>query len=194
MSPRAPVVSDLRTHCLNPTPWMHVPLCLPLQATQGAGRGRVCGPPSHGGRTQGLPATSTRSPTLHLHLRLILVPPGTPLGGLALCPRFSLSLTHTRPFFLSNSLFSASQVYVRPFMEAFPKAKLYVAPGQFSWPLDLPFGCKIDGVLTDDFQAPFRKEVDYTGWSFKPFVGSISEVAFFHRASKTLLVRRRSQG
>jgi hypothetical protein len=81
---------------------------------------------------------------------------------------------------------------MRPFTQAFPKAKVYVAPGQFSWPLDLPLDFRVDGVLTEDTRAtaPFRDEIDFTGWFFKPFAGSISEVAFFHKPSKTLLVRQ----
>lgn len=80
------------------------------------------------------------------------------------------------------------KVYMRPFVSHFPKAKVYVAPGQYSFPLDLPLGFRVDGVLTNDFKAPFRDEVDFLGWFYKPFAGSISEVAFFHKASGTLLV------
>ena len=64
------------------------------------------------------------------------------------------------------------------FVAKFPKAKVYVAPGQFSWPVDLPLGFRVDGVLTDENKGklPFTDEIDYTGWFFKPFTGSISEV------------------
>ena len=82
------------------------------------------------------------------------------------------------------------KVYMGSFVAQFPKAKVYVAPGQFSWPLDLPLGFRVDGILTDENKAmmPFIGEIDYTGWFFRPFTGSISEVAFFHKKSKTLLV------
>jgi hypothetical protein len=48
----------------------------------------------------------------------------------------------------------------------------------------------VDGVLTEENKnkVPFRDEIDYTGWFFKPFAGSISEVAFFHKTSKSLIV------
>lgn len=82
------------------------------------------------------------------------------------------------------------KVYMASFVAQFPKAKVYVAPGQFSWPLDLPLGFRVDGILTDENKKmmPFKDEIDYTGWFFRPFTGSISEVAFFHKKSKTLLV------
>ena len=82
------------------------------------------------------------------------------------------------------------KTYMSSFVKQFPQAKAYVAPGQFSWPVDLPLGYKVDGILTDENKAtmPFRDEIDYTGWFYRPFTGSISEVAFFHKKSKTLLV------
>lgn len=80
--------------------------------------------------------------------------------------------------------------YMAAFVRQFPAAKVYVAPGQYSWPIELPLGFRVDGVLSDENRVaiPFTDEVDYTGWFFKPFAGSISEVAFFHKASRTLLV------
>lgn len=82
------------------------------------------------------------------------------------------------------------KVYMAKFVKQFPQAKVYVAPGQFSWPIDLPLGFKVDGILTEENKkdVPFAKEIDYTGWFYRPFTGSISEVAFFHKKSKTLLV------
>jgi len=82
------------------------------------------------------------------------------------------------------------KVYMARFASLFPKAKIYVAPGQFSWPVDIPLGFRVDGVLTEENKKsmPFIDEIDYTGWIFRPFTGSISEVAFFHRKSRTLLV------
>lgn len=80
--------------------------------------------------------------------------------------------------------------YMAAFVGKFPRAKVYVAPGQYTWPVDLPLGFRVDGVLSDENKAsvPFADEIDFTGWFFKPFAGSISEVAFFHKKSKTLLV------
>ncbi len=80
--------------------------------------------------------------------------------------------------------------YMAAFVRKFPRARVYVAPGQFSWPVDLPLGFRVDAVLSDENKAavPFADEIDFTGWFFKPFAGSISEVAFFHKKSRTLLV------
>lgn len=82
------------------------------------------------------------------------------------------------------------KTFMSSFVKKFPDAQVYVAPGQFSWPVDLPLGFRVDGVLTEENKEkiPFRGEIDYTGWFFKPFAGSISEVAFFHKKSKTLIV------
>lgn len=52
-----------------------------------------------------------------------------------------------------------------PFVSAFPKAKVYAAPGQYTWPVALPTGFRVDGYLTNDFKAPFRDEIDFQGTS-----------------------------
>ncbi|CAM9956100.1 unnamed protein product, partial [Choristocarpus tenellus] len=39
------------------------------------------------------------------------------------------------------------KIYVRPFSDCFPKAKVYCCPGQWSWPINLPPRFPIDGTL-----------------------------------------------
>lgn len=41
------------------------------------------------------------------------------------------------------------KVYVKPFSERFPGAKVYVCPGQWSWPINLPPGFRVDGTLCE---------------------------------------------
>jgi hypothetical protein len=87
------------------------------------------------------------------------------------------------------------KVFVGPFARQFPSAQVYVAPGQWSFPLNLPlswlgFPAKRTQVLPDDSrQTPFAEDFDYQ--ILKPFnlgLGPFSEVAFFHRHTHILLV------
>ncbi len=57
------------------------------------------------------------------------------------------------------------KVFVGPFSRKFPRAHVWVAPRQWSWPVDLPlqffgiFGAKI--LRNDDKSAPWVDEIDY---------------------------------
>ena len=53
--------------------------------------------------------------------------------------------------------------YMGGFVEKFPKAKVYVAPGQFSWPVDVPLGFRVDGILENGVKFPFSDELDHHG-------------------------------
>lgn len=56
------------------------------------------------------------------------------------------------------------KVYTGPFVRQFPQAKVYVAPGQYSFPINFGLGFRVDGVLTDDAtNIPFRDEIEFTG-------------------------------
>ncbi|MGL5034079.1 MAG: DUF4336 domain-containing protein, partial [Microcystaceae cyanobacterium] len=87
------------------------------------------------------------------------------------------------------------KAYVGPFSRHFPEAQVYVAPGQWSFPVNLPlswlgFPIKRTHILpTDTQQTPFSSEFDYA--ILGPLdlkLGKFGEVAFFHRRSQTLLV------
>lgn len=39
-------------------------------------------------------------------------------------------------------------MFMKDFTKAFPAASVWVCPGQWSWPINLPLGFRIDGVLT----------------------------------------------
>ncbi len=87
------------------------------------------------------------------------------------------------------------KVFVGPFARRFPKAQVFVAPNQWSFPLNLPLswlGLPTDRthVLPDDSaQTPFTNTFDYA--ILGPIAlgpGRFEEVAFFHKRSRTLLV------
>jgi hypothetical protein len=87
------------------------------------------------------------------------------------------------------------KVFVGPFARCFPSAQVFVAPHQWSFPVNLPlswlgFPSQRTHVLpADSRQAPFADEFDYA--LLGPIslgLGPFAEVAFFHRASQTLLV------
>ncbi|MEO0770256.1 MAG: DUF4336 domain-containing protein [Cyanobacteria bacterium J06649_4] len=84
--------------------------------------------------------------------------------------------------------------FAGPFAQKFKQAQVYVAPNQWSFPLDLPmswlgFPAKRTQVLpADASEAPFYDEFDYAivgpiDLSIKPY----TEVAFFHRQTRSLL-------
>lgn len=87
------------------------------------------------------------------------------------------------------------KVFVGPFARCFPAAQVFVAPHQWSFPLNLPLnwlGFPRDRTHTlpdTPGDAPFGDEFDYA--VLGPVYlgpGRFSEVAFFHRRSRTLLV------
>lgn len=86
------------------------------------------------------------------------------------------------------------KVFVGPFARYFAQAQIFVAPHQWSFPLNLPlswlgFPSRRTAVLPEDSsQAPFGAEFDYAILNIDLGQGSFAEVAFLHRASQTLLV------
>jgi hypothetical protein len=87
------------------------------------------------------------------------------------------------------------KVFVGPFARKFPKAKVYVAPHQWSFPVKLPlswlgFPARRTHVLpADSSQVPFGDEFDYAILERIDLrLGQFSEVAFWHKRSHTLLV------
>jgi Domain of unknown function (DUF4336) len=87
------------------------------------------------------------------------------------------------------------KVFVGPFARCFPQAQVFVAPHQWSFPLNLPLSWlglprKRTHILpADPSKTPFADEFDYS--ILGPInlgLGAFEEVAFFHRRSHTLLV------
>ncbi len=87
-----------------------------------------------------------------------------------------------------------------PFARQFPDAEVYAAPGQWSWPLNLPlsalglFPRRLTGTLADGSTlrggepAPWANELEHLLLELPLGLGPFVEVVFFHKASKTLLV------
>jgi hypothetical protein len=88
------------------------------------------------------------------------------------------------------------KVFVSGFARAYPKAKVWVCPGQWAWPINLPPPFRVDGYLRDDDDPsrnrkpmPWAKEIEQL--LLQPpciGIGPANEVVFFHRPTKTLLV------
>jgi Domain of unknown function (DUF4336) len=87
------------------------------------------------------------------------------------------------------------KVFAGPFAQRFPKAQVFVAPHQWSFPLNLPlswlglpFG-RTHRLPADCGQTPFANEFDYALLGpIQLGLGRFEEAAFFHRRSRTLLV------
>jgi hypothetical protein len=87
------------------------------------------------------------------------------------------------------------KVFVGPFARYFPTAQVFVAPHQWSFPLNLPLSwlglpLKRTQLLPENSsKTPFADEFDYA--MLGPInlgTGRFAEVAFFHKRSHTLLV------
>ena len=87
------------------------------------------------------------------------------------------------------------KVFVAPFARKFPQARVFVAPNQWSFPLNLPLSwlglpAKRTQILPkDSSQAPFAHEFDYA--ILGPIdlrLGWFEEVVFYHKRSRSLLV------
>ncbi|XP_052196850.1 uncharacterized protein LOC127804133 [Diospyros lotus] len=85
------------------------------------------------------------------------------------------------------------KIFVGPFSRKFPKAQIWVAPRQWSWPLNLPlefFGIFRAKTLKDgDLSTPWADEIEQKVLSSPEVgIGPYVEVAFYHKRSRTLLV------
>ena len=87
------------------------------------------------------------------------------------------------------------KVFVGPFARCFTNAQVFVAPGQWSFPINLPLSwlglpAKRTQILPRNSQeAPFAEDFDYA--ILGPIdlgLGKFAEVAFFHKRSHTLLL------
>ncbi|VFQ91961.1 unnamed protein product [Cuscuta campestris] len=85
------------------------------------------------------------------------------------------------------------KIFVGPFSRKFPRAQVWVAPRQWSWPLNLPlefFGIFNAKPLQDgDLSTPWADEIEQKVLSSPEVgIGPYVEVAFYHKRSQTLLV------
>jgi len=86
------------------------------------------------------------------------------------------------------------KVFVGPVARCFPQSQVFVAPNQWSFPLNLPlswlgFPAKRTHVLPENSTAvPFADEFDYAVLNIDLGRGAFGEVACFHKRSRTLLV------
>ncbi|KAH9315332.1 hypothetical protein KI387_023959 [Taxus chinensis] len=85
------------------------------------------------------------------------------------------------------------KVFVGPFSRKFPQANIWVAPRQWSWPINLPlefFGIFRAKTLKDeDKSTPWFDEIEQKILSSPELgIGPYVEVAFYHKRSRTLLV------
>ena len=95
---------------------------------------------------------------------------------------------------LSTTMYE-HKIFAAPFQRAFKSCALWVAPGQFSFPLDLPnqfFGIFPSGTLGDARNPPpWEDEIESELLSL-PALGygfyRYNECAFFHKASKSVLI------
>lgn len=85
------------------------------------------------------------------------------------------------------------KIFVGPFARKFPKAQVWVAPRQWSWPLNLPlefFGIfRAKALRDDDKSSPWSNEIEQKVLVLPEVgIGPYVEVAFYHKRSRTLLV------
>ncbi len=87
------------------------------------------------------------------------------------------------------------KVFVGPFARCFPLAQVFVAPNQWSFPLNLPLSWlglpqrRTQVLPENSAKAPFALEFDYAMLGpIELGPGRFEEVAFFHKRSHTLLV------
>uniref|UniRef100_A0A5B7B5J1 T4P13.26 protein n=1 Tax=Davidia involucrata TaxID=16924 RepID=A0A5B7B5J1_DAVIN len=85
------------------------------------------------------------------------------------------------------------KIFVGPFSRKFPRAQIWVAPRQWSWPLNLPlefFGIFRAKILKDDdLSSAWADEIEQKVLSSPEVgIGPYVEVAFYHKRSRTLLV------
>ncbi|WP_338022376.1 DUF4336 domain-containing protein [Argonema antarcticum] len=86
------------------------------------------------------------------------------------------------------------KVFVGPFARHFPSALVFVAPSQWSYPMNLPlswlgFPRNRTQVLPEDSSlVPFAVDFDYAILNINLGRGSFVEVALFHKKTRTLVL------
>lgn len=108
----------------------------------------------------------------------------------------SLEAQHgpVRYIIMSTTTGIEHKVFVGPFARKFPQAQVYVAPHQWSYPVNLPLSWlglprKRTTVLTPESAVPFADQFEFAILGpIRLGLGPFVEVALFHRASRTLLL------
>ncbi|MBE9212068.1 DUF4336 domain-containing protein [Plectonema cf. radiosum LEGE 06105] len=87
------------------------------------------------------------------------------------------------------------KVFVGPFARRFADSQVFVAPKQWSFPVNLPLswlgipGKRTQVLAEDSSKIPFANEFDHSILGpIELGLGRFAEVALFHKSSKTLLV------
>ena len=86
------------------------------------------------------------------------------------------------------------KVFVGPFARHYASAQVFIAPHQWSFPLNLPlrwlgFPKRVQVLPAQSAEAPFADEFDYAMLGpIQLGLGPFEEVAFYHRRSRSLLV------
>ena len=117
-----------------------------------------------------------------------------PVAPTAECVRLLGSLGGAVEHIALGTTLYEHKVYLGPFTRRFPQAAVYVAPRQFSWPLDLPLpllGVRGAVTLEQGGRYPWSRDLAHDVFTPRSVVVEAykySEVAFFHRSSRSLLV------
>ena len=126
-----------------------------------------------------------------------------PVAATAECRRLVDELGGQVAYIVLPTTAFEHKVFVGGFARAYPAAKVYACPGQWSWPINLPPPFRVDAYLTDPrassdgnkgkgggtAQTPWANEIEHM--VFEPpciGIGPANEVVFLHKASRTLLV------
>jgi len=85
------------------------------------------------------------------------------------------------------------KINLGPFARKYPKADVYVAPRQWSFPLNLPLallglGFRKAEIIQEDGDYPWTRDFDYTTLDLTVGIGPFVEVAFYHKKTRSLLV------
>ncbi|KYC36540.1 hypothetical protein WA1_43400 [Scytonema hofmannii PCC 7110] len=85
------------------------------------------------------------------------------------------------------------KVFVGPFARRFPQAQVFVAPHQWSFPVDLPlswlgFPSNRTQIIPKNSSLPFADDFDCAVLDINLGRGYFVEVALFHKRSRTLLL------
>ena len=114
-----------------------------------------------------------------------------PIAPTAECVRLVKELGAPVKYIVLPTFAYEHKAFMAPFCRAFPQADAFVAPRQWSWPVNLPvqfFGIFPKGVVEAGATMPWQDEIDHRPFSSSVGVGPYSEVAFFHKPTRTLLV------
>jgi hypothetical protein len=117
-----------------------------------------------------------------------------PIAPTQECLRFILELDAPLKYIILGTAAYEHKVFVGPFSRRFPGAEVYVGPQQWSFPLNLPvqfYGIFSKGVLKhNDTNTPWADDFEQKILAPPKFAvaGLYTEVAMYHKASRTLLV------